>query len=284
MSELTGDPYAYGVSAARPRRGPLATAAGAAVALALLAGLAGWANGLMTRDPGEIPFLRAEDGPMKIAPEDPGGLELEDADRAVTRMMRRGEADAPALAPPAEAPAAEDLPLPRLADEAAAGPPEAEVAPAPREVEPESGAETSPIDAAVAEALRAAEADAPTVAGTAQAPAATPLAPKRPAAEPAAPRTETAAAAPPIALGAGDVAVQLGAFNTEAIAEAQWRRHLDRNEDLLGRLAHAVTTVRSGGRTLWRLRAGPMPSIARAQELCAALEARGDACIVARIR
>ncbi|MFO7857165.1 MAG: SPOR domain-containing protein [Paracoccaceae bacterium] len=266
----------------------MTTAVGAAVALASLAGLAIWANGLMTRDPGEIPFLRAEDGPMKIAPEDPGGLELEDADRAVTRIMRRGEADAPALAPPAEAPAAEDLPLPRLAAEVAEGP--SEVAPAPREIEPDpegrTEAETSPIDAAVAEALREAadDGEAATAAGTAQAPAATPLAPRRPAGAPAAARTETAAAAPPIALGAGDVAVQLGAFDSEAIAEAQWRRHLDRNEDLLGRLAHAVTTVRSGGRTLWRLRAGPMPSVARAQELCAALEARGDACIVARLR
>ncbi|MEO0680495.1 MAG: SPOR domain-containing protein, partial [Pseudomonadota bacterium] len=93
-----------------------------------------------------------------------------------------------------------------------------------------------------------------------------------------------AGAAPTRDLAAGALAIQLGAFNTEAIARDQWRRHAARNADLLSGLSHAVTTVQSGGRTLYRLRAGPMASRARAQELCAALKARGDACITARVR
>lgn len=82
----------------------------------------------------------------------------------------------------------------------------------------------------------------------------------------------------------GDIAIQLGAFNTPEVAEAQWRAHLKRNAALLGEFGHAVTPVQSGGRTLYRLRVGPMPGRERAQELCAALKGRGEPCIVARVR
>ncbi len=53
---------------------------------------ASWGYGLLTRDAGQIPFLRAEEGPMKILPEDPGGLKLARSDMAVTRMISRRRA------------------------------------------------------------------------------------------------------------------------------------------------------------------------------------------------
>lgn len=317
MSELTGDPYGYGATPSRGRRGVLASAAGAAVALAGIAGLAIWAEGLLTRDPSEIPFLRAEGGPMKIAPEDPGGLALGETERAVTRMLEGERARPVTLAPAPEGPAAEDLPGPMLRAEGPGAAAALDAAPgAVAEdlgddgAEAEAEAAASPIDAAVAAVLaegagRGAPASSAEAAaagteaagtGSEAAPASTPVARARPAAGArgeaavvaAAPAASVAAAAPAAArtgaLAPGDVAVQLGAFNSEEIAAGQWRRHLGRNEDLLGRYAPAITTVRSGGRVLWRLRAGPLPSVAAAQELCEALKARDDACIVARVR
>jgi cell division septation protein DedD len=247
-------------------------ALGAAAALALIWAAASWIWGLSARDPGEIPFLKAG-GAWKVAPEDPGGLDLDAADRAVERMLGDAGPARTALAPPDEMPAREDLPAPLL-DEAAPPEPEAD-----------------PIEAAVARVLseqadRPAADDAPEAPqADGRAPAASPPAPARPR-DIAALRARQAAAPAPEApsLASGDQAVQLGAFDSQAIAESEWRRHLSRNGDLLDGFAHAVTTVQSGGRTLWRLRVGPLPDRRRAQELCAALQARGDACIPARVR
>lgn len=259
----------------RSGRRNLAAGVGAVCAAALLWGIASWGYGLLTRDAGQIPFLRAEEGPMKILPEDPGGLKLARSDMAVTRMISGAEPAEEALAPAPETVTDEDLPAPYLSDAA------------PAEIAPQAEAEAeNPIDAAVARVL-AEQASAPAGAivpsSDSHAPAAAPIVPVRPApgsvARPAAPAEPQTAS-----LASGDTAIQLGAFNTEAIADAQWKRHLARNEDLLQGYAHAVTTVESGGRTLYRLRVGPMPDRDRAADLCAALKARGDACIVATVR
>jgi hypothetical protein len=276
MAELAGDDFGYdGGPPARNWRRQAALALGAAAALGLIWALSVWTTGLMTRDPAEIPFLRAAEGPFKVAPEDPGGLSLDGADRAVTRIMQGENPGETVLAPAGEMPAEEDLPAPLL-DEAAPSAP--------------AGGERDAIDAAVARVLAedgedgAAEAETPTPEAGALAPAVSRPAPARPrdiaAARSAAPAPEPAAPG----IGPGDVVVQLGAFNSREIAEGEWRRHLSRNADLLGELGHVVTTVESGGRTLWRLRAGPLEARRRAQELCAALEARDDACIPARMR
>lgn len=87
-----------------------------------------------------------------------------------------------------------------------------------------------------------------------------------------------------LALNAGDDAVQLGAFESERVAEAQWGRLAGRHDDLLSGFAHAVTTVESGGRTLFRLRAGPLGGREAARNLCAAFKTRGVPCIPVRIK
>lgn len=327
MADLAGDPYGYD----SPSRGgwarQAAMAAGAAAALGLAFGLVSWGHGLLTRDAGLVPFLRAEDGPMKIVPEDPGGIKLERTDLAVTSILSGRKSDSTAYAPAPERPEDEDLAQPYLkppaspgvdgrvvagapapAQSSAAG--QAAIPPAPT-VEGGADAIQAALARASAEATAAATASsAEAVPGAAdaspQAPSAMPLAPARP--RPPAPGTRVASAAPSAAsapaattpaatpaaapastpsgagIGTGDVVIQLGAFNSADIAESQWRRALRRNEDLIGAYGHAVTTVESGGRTLFRLRVGPMADRTRAQDLCAALKARGDACIVAKVR
>ncbi len=267
----------------RPARRSAMAVLGAVCAASVLWGISSWGYGLLTRDAGQIPFLRADEGPMKTLPEDPGGLKLARADMAVTRMISGADPAEETLAPGAEPLTDEDLPAPYLS----------EAAPGQGASADEAEPEENPIDAAVARVLaeQASAPSAPSVPAAfasdpdSHAPAAAPILPARPSPGSVPRATPAPAAAPRTAsLASGDVAIQLGAFNTEAIAESQWKRHLARNEDLLQDLAHAVTTVESGGRTLYRLRVGPMPDRDRAADLCAALKARGDACIVATVR
>ncbi|MEM1315854.1 MAG: hypothetical protein AAGI51_14955, partial [Pseudomonadota bacterium] len=175
MADYSVDPYDLGEPKARRRRSVLSLAAGAAVSAVALFAAVSWLQGLTTRDPSEIPFLRAEGGPMKVQPDDPGGLKMGGVDEAVTRMLTDdGAAGEVALAPEAEAPTDEDLPASRLERSAAPVPPvevvslgdpaavpplgaEAEAQPAPGPLDGRA------IDEAVEQALR--EAPAPEAPG-----------------------------------------------------------------------------------------------------------------------
>jgi hypothetical protein len=83
------------------------------------------------------------------------------------------------------------------------------------------------------------------------------------------------------AAGAADFRIQLGAFAAgEGTARRAWQTLSSRHPDLLEGLTPRVDVIRKDGRNLWRLQAGPLTE-ARAKELCAALRARGAACLVA---
>ena len=74
--------------------------------------------------------------------------------------------------------------------------------------------------------------------------------------------------------------VQLGAFGAgEAAARRAWVGLLGRHGDLLGGTSPRVDVIERNGRSLWRLQAGPL-SEARAREVCEALKARGEACLL----
>ena len=48
--------------------------AGTALSLSLLAGAIGWSYQLIVRDINQIPIVRAQLGPLRVAPDNPGGL------------------------------------------------------------------------------------------------------------------------------------------------------------------------------------------------------------------
>lgn len=73
--------------------------------------------------------------------------------------------------------------------------------------------------------------------------------------------------------------IQLGAFSTEAKARAEWERVARAHGSVLAGLAPAVVAVKSGGSTLYRLRAAT-PGEAKSRSLCKALRAKGQACVV----
>ena len=73
--------------------------------------------------------------------------------------------------------------------------------------------------------------------------------------------------------------IQLGAFNSTGIANTEWSR-LSRQFPVLNTLDRTVTTVLSGGKTLYRLRA----SGAGAVEACAKVRAGGKPCNVISLK
>ncbi len=214
---------------------------------------------------------------------------------------------------PAVAPAAETVP-----DTAVAAAPLREPEPAP-EAEPETpsldGAELAALTDPAAEPSSAApvasavpvpepapepetaalaepeEEPAPVPVSTGPAPATSPMVRPRPAGLVA--RASAAAAAAPAAeAGAAEalerkaaqsaIQVQLGAFESPDITRQMWSRIFAAHEDLLTGRALAVQSTVSGGKTWYRLRVGPFGSSAEARNICAALQARGQDCIVAR--
>jgi hypothetical protein len=246
-------------------RSRLGAAVMATVSLAVLAMVVVWAYRLGVRDAAEVPVIRAVEGPMRVRPEEPGGAQFEHQGRAVYDALGGASQPAPELAtaPPPERLAPEDLSV----DERTAPPPPPPV---------EAAVEVDQLVAAVLGEEAAAAPQAPTAASGVMP---TPR-PGAAAARAAAPASAAVPAAPVEVTALGGAEIQLGAYLSEADALRMWRVILERNGDLLGGREPVVAPLQGETRTLYRLRAGPFASIAEAREFCAALQARGEDCLV----
>lgn len=93
--------------------------AGAAVSLALIVGIAVWGYKVIARDVSGVPIVQAVSGPMRVAPEDPGGTLADHQGLAVNAVAGQGAAAGPAdrlmLAPQASGLQADDVALGKLA-------------------------------------------------------------------------------------------------------------------------------------------------------------------------
>lgn len=311
--------------------------AGAVTSVALVIGVGVWGYNLAVRDVTGIPVVRAMEGPMRIAPQEPGGEIAANTGLSVNQIAAEGAAaDLPeqmVLAPRPIDLTAEDQPAATLA--AAAAPETTTLAavsdaaaPAPADpglpvlapgeltetpldapvttdamtgAAPEADAAiaaTAPdalessVDVALAEALgtdvavvEATEA-APTPAGTITK---SPRPARRPegdgSAETAAPVAasatgEDAGGEVDIAsLAPGTRLVQLGAFDDEAGARAEWAALQARFGDLIAAKVLVLEDAQSGGRNFVRLRALGFEDEADARRFCSALLAENATCI-----
>lgn len=98
---------------------------------------------------------------------------------------------------------------------------------------------------------------------------------KMPAVKPA-----TAATAPrPAGPGASGSLIQLGAYNSEAVANEAWTR-MSKRFSFLAPLGKTVIPVKIGEKTLYRLRADA-GSAGQANALCGKLKVAGETCLIA---
>ncbi len=248
----------------------MSTWLGAALALVVIGGLVYWGYRLGQRDASAVPVIRAALEPAKVQPADPGGAEI--AYQDITSYTAGDGASAPSeftFAPPPERPAKEDVAMGALPD---------------GEAEQRAGepGETSVVATAGDAGARP---DASAGDGTEQAPEASPVAPTRPgnlSQRMAAARRATSEDAELASRAAASaVQIQLGAFPDRARTKSEWARIYRANEDILSGRALVVQSTISGGRRFFRLRAGPFKDRVEAQNVCRALQARGQDCLVA---
>ncbi|WP_419896998.1 SPOR domain-containing protein [Roseomonas sp. USHLN139] len=244
----------------------MAIIAGGLAGVLAVGGIVGWAVSKLGNT--TIPVIEADARPMKIRPDDRGGLRVANQDEIIFERRTAGSGFEPTgrLAPAAETPNLDAL-------RAATAPPPTPVAPAPV---PQAAAPqaATPAHQAAAEPARPQAPPPPAPQLNAQAPAAPP-APAARVAPPAAP-----AAPAPVPTRTGSVTVQLGALDSEAGARAEWERLSKRLPELIGGRSPQITRFeREGKPTMWRLRLGGFEHDA-ASAFCETVKSRGGACAV----
>ncbi len=266
----------------------------ATLSIAVIAAFVYWAFSLGTRDPNQVPIIRAMEGPARILPNDPGGEQASHQGLAVNTVQAEGGVEAPSnrvvLAPTPEELTEEDV--------AGAGiVPQARPKTIAQKQNPETQipAETSGSDIVAAaimqditqpqETATHPTAKKPVVSGTAYSPARSPRPQNRPddlsvelasleptsSAEPAGDSVDSV----PI----GTRLVQLGAYDSAELAASEWKKLFAKHSDLLEDKKRLVQSAESGGRKFYRLRAVGFNSLDESRTLCSALLARGTPCI-----
>ncbi len=269
--------------------------AGALSSVALVIGLGFWGYRLAVRDVSGVPVVEALEGPMRIAPDNPGGDVADHQGLAVNAVAEVGIA-----APPPERLVLAPRPVELAPEDAAglAGQPVPDVAPTPVAViNPDLALAAEPVaesadpievavEAALAEALGLdtfAEAPSLETLVSDDAIARSPRPKARPGQAAAAPQTAAALAAPievdEATLAPGTRLVQFGAFDTADGARAEWTVLQARFTDLMAGKALVLQTAESGGRAFYRLRAHGFADEDEARRFCSAFIAENAACI-----
>ncbi|WP_298835537.1 SPOR domain-containing protein [uncultured Roseobacter sp.] len=287
--------------------------AGAAVSLALIAGIGVWGYKLMVRDVSGIPVVRAAEGDMRVRPENPGGQLARHQGLAVNAIAAEGIAAGPVdqvvLAPRGAALSDEDQPVIQAAApvelpvrlspaqdafEGVAPGPVASIdqAAAINELVEELTADTEPMETGTAAAASVPR-DAVLQAAAEALPAPEPAVVSqtglrvsaRPVLRPA--RVQTAAFTPapetaeidPSRIPAGTRLAQLGAFESPKVARSEWDRLAGRFGDFMNGKSRVIEKAQSGGRTFYRLRVMGFLDLSDSRRFCAAFKAEGVDCI-----
>lgn len=235
--------YRPRASGRRANRGfPLRTAliGGAAACALLLAGIGTWS--LLHRAPAQVPVIEADARPIRVKPENPGGMQVADAEDAIT-----GPGDQ-RMAPAAETPAPQALRA-QMQPAAPAALPAVQAAP-PTPPPTQATPATSPL---------------PDTRTTARAP--------RPTVTPAQPAAQT----PPTP----GTSVQIAAVDSEPAAQTEWQRLQKRLPDLLADRRPLLQKAERDGRTIWRVRVPGFADVADATAFCTKVRARGANCAIA---
>jgi hypothetical protein len=284
--------------------------AGGLASLALVVGLGVWGYKLAVRDVNGVPVIQAMEGPMRIAPVDPGGEIADHQGLAVNDVAAAGIA-APlperlVLAPRPVELAEEDIaglagsapldtelaamtaPVAGAADLALAAAPPTESA-SPTEVA---------VDAALAEALGeepaaepepepGAEPDAVSAVDLSQVPEGAVVVSPRPRARPTGSPTvaveaEAVVAAEeidPSTIAVGTRLVQFGTFDTAEEARAEWARIERQFGDVMVGKAMVIQSAERSGSTFFRLRAHGFEDEADARRFCSVFVSQAATCI-----
>ena len=234
----------------------------------------------------EVPVIRADAGPVKVKPDNPGGLVVPNQDKLVLNQGA-GAPESPGVERLLSAPETpQPVPQPEAAPAAPATTAQAEIAvdePTLRLQSVEPGASGEAAEQS-AEAQAAAEPTPPADVSPAAGGVATADA-----------GGESATAAPDLggsgggaapaklqlaAVEDGDFVIQLASVTSDDAAQKEWTRLRKSFPDLLGDMNLAVQKATVKGTEYHRVQTGPFPSRATALDMCAQLKAQNQPCIV----
>lgn len=234
-----------------------------------------------------VPVLvRAEKGPIKVKPDDPGGMNVPHRDKTVyDRLSGQPEtAEAEKLLPPPENVVEKPLAAVRDAkaepepDDGGTPNPKVQVAepPKPAPAAPQPKAQTASVSP---DAIGKPKQLIPAAPKAASKPASEPKSASKPKSEP-----KKAPAAKPVAKKTAPInsyLIQIGAFRSADRARAGWQRLVKENKALLGSLTPVVVRADLGKKGVYhRLRAGPMDGKEAAAAMCSRLKQRKVGCLV----
>jgi hypothetical protein len=291
----------------RPRRRRLLAPILAVVGLMVFFAIVwlAWSGSQTSTGEGGIPLIKADNAPVKMRPEQPGGMAVPHQDKLIYDRLKAetGNTESAAverLLPPPENP----LPRPEPP------PPPAAIEEPPATDTPSSGAPV-PLTRSTPNVEQPGLPEAPAVA-----PSSPPAPPPRAAAAPPppAPRAttpppQTAAPPPPSAQrnappsqqppqqtaalpppsappaaspGGGNFRLQIASVKSEDAAKAEFQRLQKRYPEALGGLGVAYVRVDLGDKGIYyRVQAGPVDE-ARATSICSSLKSQSVGCILVR--
>lgn len=298
----------------RPRLRRWFPALAAIGAIGVFAGVLSYAYVIGGRgaDDGAVPVVQADQRPVKVRPDDPGGIAVPFQDKEIYSRLGQGQSEAA----PAQAPKAERLlpppeaPLPRPAS--APPPPNPAIPEAPDikppsdsvavvtpptgklvAIEPKPEAK-SPATGSVAPQASTNAQSSPTTGATAGGSSSPPSASSttakaRSSASPSPTTSPTqnaaniAAAVTPAAGPAAGFRVQVGSVKSDSQAKREGERLKNQHTDVLGPLQLSVHRADLGTKgVFYRIQLGPLTSADAASDVCKKLSSRKVGCLVVR--
>ena len=267
---------------------------GAALSLFLLAGAIGWSYQLIVRDVNQIPIVRAQLGPLRVAPDNPGGLTAANQGLSVTQLAVNEKpllSNEIYLAPAAEILNEENLTL-KITEEDESNKVDGafeikevnaensmnlEALPDQKEVDSRSN-DVGVLSKAAFSQKKIEIENAVSLALSITNDSDKSLSWLRPKIRPVGfyrngniTEDQIVSNEPMPKLPIGSAVVQLGAFDSKSLAESEWQRF----EKILGSILipkkMVVQKAESGGKIFYRLRASGFSDISDARQFCTAI-------------
>jgi hypothetical protein len=267
---------------------------GAALSLFLLAGAIGWSYQLIVRDVNQIPIVRAQLGPLRVAPDNPGGLTAANQGLSVTQLAVNEKpllSNEIYLAPAAEILNEENLALKvteeyesnkvdgafEIKEVNAENSMNLEALPDQKEVDSRSN-DVGVLSKAAFSQKKIEIENAVSLALSITNDLDKSLSWLRPKIRPVGfyrngniTEDQIVSNEPMPKLPIGSAVVQLGAFDSKSLAESEWQRF----EKILGSILipkkMVVQKAESGGKIFYRLRASGFSDISDARQFCTAI-------------
>ena len=263
---------------------------GAVLSLSLLAGAIGWSYKLVVRDINQIPIVRAQLGPLRVAPDNPGGLTAANQGLSVTQLAVNEKplsSDEINLAPAAEILNEEtSASLLREVDKLNQIDETYEIKEINAEntisldgssgaMKEETASKTESLVAQVAFSQKKVEIEnAVSLALSITSefdPSLTSLRPRTRPRSVQQNRELIVSKEPMSKLPIGSAIVQLGAFDSKSLAESEWRRFEKLLGSILAPKQMIIQKAESGGKIFYRLRASGFNDISDARQFCTAI-------------